>query len=193
MKVRNITQGALAKASGVAQPTIWRLTSGKANGSKKAVDIANALKISVDWLVNGVGEMEEEGKYYSQERTQELNISGAFIVYVYEDDRKTEKTVIVPDAVKSKTCRAYILGKNSGCSDAPAGTTVVVDTAESPGTGDLVYAHVNNNFSVYRFLDGGTSGFLAVDDDRIPLIDISSQAELIGVVVFLLRDLKRKG
>ena len=43
MDLSGMSQGALAKASGVAQPTIWRLTSGNARGSTKIVEIANAL------------------------------------------------------------------------------------------------------------------------------------------------------
>lgn len=192
MQARGITQGALAKASGVAQPTIWRLTSGQAKASKKVVDIANALNVSVDWLANGVGDMEDAGREYRPPQTRSADMEGSFIVPVYEHDTQTENIVVVPDAVKSKTCRAYVLERNSGCSEAPAGTTVVVDTAEAPGTGDLVYAKVNNNYSVYRFLDGGTDGYLSVDDERVPLIDIGSGAELIGVAVFLLRELKRR-
>ncbi|MCK9781190.1 helix-turn-helix domain-containing protein, partial [Proteus columbae] len=38
MKTRgNMTQAALAEASGVAQPTIWRLVNGNAKGSSKLV------------------------------------------------------------------------------------------------------------------------------------------------------------
>ena len=37
MEQSGMSQGALAKASGVAQPTIWRLTSGNARGSTKIV------------------------------------------------------------------------------------------------------------------------------------------------------------
>lgn len=57
-KRHNMTQAALAEASGVAQPTIWRLTKGRAKTSGRLVDIANALGVNVDWLANGVGEME---------------------------------------------------------------------------------------------------------------------------------------
>lgn len=57
MALRNMSQGALAKASGVAQPTIWRLTSGNAHGSTKIVEIANALGVRSEWLSTGVGPM----------------------------------------------------------------------------------------------------------------------------------------
>ncbi|EMH4161620.1 helix-turn-helix transcriptional regulator [Pluralibacter gergoviae] len=59
MKLRDMSQGALAKASGVAQPTIWRLTSGNAQGSTKIVEIANALRVRSEWLSTGVGSMSD--------------------------------------------------------------------------------------------------------------------------------------
>lgn len=54
MTERKMTQGALAKASGVSQPTIWRLVNGSAESSKRLVNIANALGVDTDWLANGV-------------------------------------------------------------------------------------------------------------------------------------------
>lgn len=191
MQKRGMTQGALAKASGVAQPTIWRLTSGGAKASRKVVDIANALKVSVDWLANGDGEMEDDGKEYQIPAHSKASPSGMFPVNIWDKDNELDGVVFVPEAVKSDSCRAYILEKNSGCAEAPAGTIVVIDTNETPGTGDLVYAKVKDGYSVYRFLDGGSAGFLTVDDERVPIIDIAN-GSIIGVAVFLLRDLKRK-
>lgn len=193
MTARNFSQGALAKASGVAQPTIWRLANGQAKGSTKLVDIANALSVNIDWLANGVGEMDAGGKMsYPHPPANSMQPGGVFPVSIWDQDGRTGQEVYVPDVVKSNDCRAYVLPRNSGCAEAPAGTIVVIDTGEKPGNGDLVYAKVNSSHSIYRFLDGGESGFLAVDDPRVPLLDISSSAELIGVAVFLLRDLKRR-
>ena len=62
MERTGMTQGALAKASGVAQPTIWRLSSGNAKGSTRIVDIANALGVRPDWLSSGEGNMSDEGQ-----------------------------------------------------------------------------------------------------------------------------------
>ncbi|EFS5733388.1 helix-turn-helix transcriptional regulator, partial [Salmonella enterica] len=45
----------------VAQPTIWRLTSGNARGSTKIVEIANALGVSSEWLSTGIGPMKKDG------------------------------------------------------------------------------------------------------------------------------------
>ena len=62
MEQSGMSQGALAKASGVAQPTIWRLTSGNARGSTKIVEIANALGVRTEWLSTGIGPMRADGQ-----------------------------------------------------------------------------------------------------------------------------------
>ncbi|WP_437431941.1 XRE family transcriptional regulator [Yokenella regensburgei] len=62
MELSGMSQGALAKASGVAQPTIWRLTSGNARGSTKIVEIANALGVRTEWLSTGEGSMRADGQ-----------------------------------------------------------------------------------------------------------------------------------
>lgn len=62
MTASGMSQGALAKASGVAQPTIWRLASGNARGSTKIVEIANALGVRSEWLSTGVGPMRSDGQ-----------------------------------------------------------------------------------------------------------------------------------
>lgn len=62
MELTGMSQGALAKASGVAQPTIWRLSSGNARGSAKIVEIANALGVRTDWLSTGSGSMRDDGE-----------------------------------------------------------------------------------------------------------------------------------
>lgn len=194
MQERGMSQGALAKATGVAQPTIWRLVKGEAKGSTRLVDIARALSVSVEWLANGSGSMQAEEKMtYPHPPENEMTLGGVFAVPIFDRvNNQTSDYVYVPKPVESDTCRAYILERNSGCYEVPAGTVVVVDTAEIPGNGDLVYAKVNGSYSVYKFIDGGSSGYLSVDDERVPLVPALSDAEIIGVVVFLLRDLKRK-
>lgn len=62
MASAGMSQGALAKASGIAQPTIWRLVSGNARGSTKIVEIANALGVRSEWLSTGNGPMRDDGQ-----------------------------------------------------------------------------------------------------------------------------------
>lgn len=57
MNAAGMTQGALARAAGMAQPTIWRLVSGNASGTKKVVEISRALGVEPEWLATGDGPM----------------------------------------------------------------------------------------------------------------------------------------
>lgn len=182
----NMTQGALAKASGISQPTIWRLIKGEAKGTKKLVDIANALNVNAEWLANGVGDMEGNNPTPRVDR-----IDNNSYVPVWTVSGQTNDSVVAPDGKVTPHWRAYILDRNSGCSEAPAGSIVIVDTSLKPGTNDLVVAINGGSVSVYRFLDGGSDGYLSVDDSRIPLLDLSLSAELVGVAIFILRDLRR--
>lgn len=180
----NMTQAALAEASGVAQPTIWRLTKGKAKTSGKLVDIANALGVNVDWLANGVGDM-DGGKDVSYQP----RVDRSHQIAVWDENGETDDFVISPKGKPLSSWRAYILKRNSGCAEAPAGSILIVDTEMTPGTGDLVIAKINNTFSAFRFLDGGSHGFLSVDDGRVPLIEADPKS-LVGVTVLLLRDFR---
>lgn len=65
MQERGITQGALAEAVGMAQPSVWKLVSGGAKGSRKTVQIAHALGVRPEWLSDGIGPMRADDKLSS--------------------------------------------------------------------------------------------------------------------------------
>ncbi|CNI78544.1 helix-turn-helix domain-containing protein [Yersinia pekkanenii] len=188
MMQSGFTQGRLAKEAGIAQSMIWKLVSGKAEKTGSLVKIASVLGVRPEWLSDGIGPMREEKKEIT---STEVSYVGTFPVALYEQDRPTGHSIPVPDLIKSDSCRAYRLNTNSGCAEAPAGTIVVVDSSEEAGNGDLVYAKIGGGYSVYRFVQGGASGFLSVDDSRVPLVPVDSEVEFFGVIIFLIRNLKR--
>lgn len=57
-----MTQGALAEAVGMAQPSVWKLASGGAKGSRKTVQIAHVLGVRPEWLSDGIGPMRPGSK-----------------------------------------------------------------------------------------------------------------------------------
>lgn len=59
MKESGLTQNALAEAVGMAQPSVWKLVSGGAKGSKKTAQIANVLGVRAEWLTEGAGPMRD--------------------------------------------------------------------------------------------------------------------------------------
>lgn len=60
MKERGLTQASLAEAVGMAQPSVWKLTSGKASSTRKVVQIANALGVRPEWLADGSEPMRDD-------------------------------------------------------------------------------------------------------------------------------------
>lgn len=57
-KELGLSQGDLAKAAGLTQPTISSLERGESNTSGAIASIAHALKVSALWLETGLGEKE---------------------------------------------------------------------------------------------------------------------------------------
>ena len=55
-----MSQGQLAEAVGVSQPAIQKLTSGKAQSSRKILEISKALNIRAEWLNSGEEPMRAE-------------------------------------------------------------------------------------------------------------------------------------
>lgn len=53
-----MSQGDLAKASGIRQPTISNIETGRNQGSKYAVELAAALRVTPRWLTSGAGQKE---------------------------------------------------------------------------------------------------------------------------------------
>ncbi|MEQ2027968.1 helix-turn-helix domain-containing protein [Xenorhabdus szentirmaii] len=194
MREGGFSQGSLAKAVGMAQSSVWKLTSGTATRTTRLVDIARVLGVRPEWLSDGKEPMRAEKNNEPESNDVEIiEYKGMFPVDIYEDNIPTGDQITIPNLVESKTCKAYKLHVNSGCIEAPAGTIIVVDSNETAGTNDLVYAKVNSVLSVYRFIQGGSHGFLSVDDKRVPLIDIGdSGVEIFGVVVFLFRNMKHR-
>lgn len=55
-KKRKMSQGVLAAAAGISQPTYSDLERGVSHGSVKLGSIARALKVSINWLETGEGQ-----------------------------------------------------------------------------------------------------------------------------------------
>lgn len=194
MQRKGMSQGALSKATGIAQPTIWRLVNGKAKGSTKINDIARSLDVSPDWLSDGLGSLDLNGeRSYPDVDKNNVIAPGkvtAFNVF-NEKDEDTGDIFYVPDAIANSSCRAYVIDRNTGVSEASADSVIIVDESVPLGDGDMVYCESISGRSVYRYVSGGGDGYFAVDDERVPLIPTSSLLKVFGVVVFLFKDLRR--
>lgn len=58
MQTIGITQDDLGKATGLTQPAIFKLLSGKTQRTTRLAEIAKALKVRPEWLATGEGPMQ---------------------------------------------------------------------------------------------------------------------------------------
>ena len=170
------SQTQLAKAAGVEQSVISKIIAGASKTSKHSSKLAAAMGISADWLINGAGTM--HGAIDSP--LQRIDVSK--LVKVFDEKGDTGEAITwmseVPD-----NFRAYIMKRNTGIAQAPAGTVVVVNPDRSPSTNDLVVTLIAGNLSVFRYhLSGDGGGFLSVDDTRIPVTPVRSESDIVGPV-----------
>ncbi len=169
------SQTELALRSGVNQSIISKILAGKNETSKYSGKLAAALGVSADWLINGAGSM--DGGDATLEK-----IDFSTLVPVWNEAGQTDDSFSWSERVPDHY-RAYLLRKNSGINNISAGSVVLVDPNSTPGTNDLVLAVIKNDVSIYRYLTGGLNhGFLAVDDERVPLIEITEPEWVKGVV-----------
>lgn len=184
LQAGDISQTELAESAGVSQPTIWKLLNGKSRKSKELPTIASALGVNLEWLATGRGEM------IGGENIAAPRVDLSKLIPVWSDDGETPDFVTSPGDKPAKSWRAYKMKRNTGVSEAPAGSIIVVDTAIEPGTGDIVLAMMSGKVSAYRYVTGADgSGFLSVDDNRVPMASVSEES-LIGVAIYLIRDLR---
>ncbi|MBK0003143.1 helix-turn-helix domain-containing protein [Erwinia sp. S38] len=171
-----ISQTQLAKASGVDQSVISKIIAGGSKTSKYSGMLAAAMGVSADWLINGAGDM--FGGIVGS--LQKVDVSKT--VKVFDENGDTGEIITwivdVPDHY-----RAYVLKRNSGISQAPAGAVVIVNPQLPPSTNDLVVTLISGKISVFRYhLSGDGAGFLSVDDSRIPLAPVASDGVVIGPI-----------
>lgn len=64
---RQLTQAQLAAKSGLSQATIGNLETGRNKGTKKILELANALQITPEWLIHGGNLAQAKGAFFRKE------------------------------------------------------------------------------------------------------------------------------
>lgn len=187
MELSGISQGALAKASGVAQPTIWRLTSGNARGSTKIVEIANALGVRSEWLSTGVGPMRDEGQRHAipQQKT-ELRptdtfriealdfyvsagpgaINSEFVEVLRSVEYSVEDARRMFNGRKAEQIRIINVRGDSMSGTIEPGDLLFVDISVQQFDGDGIYAFIYDDTSHVKRLQKMKDKLLVISDNQ---------------------------
>lgn len=189
MTAGGFSQASLAEAAGVSQPTVWKIVSGRTQSSAKIVDLAKALGVRPEWLAHGVGTMKAEQAGAGDSNS--VAYEGTIQLPLYDESEQQIGIAIVPEAIRADTSKAYKLNYETGFPELPQGSTIVVDSGETPVNNDFVYAKISGKSSAYRYLTRGPQNYLDVGDSRLGLVPIDERVEMLGVIVFMARSFRR--
>lgn len=176
----NISHEGLADRIGSSRSTV----SGWLSGSREPrldeiFSIADAIGVTRQWLLFG-----EDGN-----GTQPIiRASDSIEVELWEGGENTGTKVTVPVDVGA-SCKAFKIHSDTGCSDIPKNSLVIVSDKINPVGGDYLLVNQDGQLAVYRLIDLSGRRFLGVDDPRVPLLSLES-ASAVGVIVFITRNLK---
>lgn len=169
------TQNELAKASGIEQPSISKILRGVSETSKASGNLAQAMGVNADWLITGRGQMFDDS-------LPKEKMDASKFVDLHTATGFTGEKIQWFRAV-SKDCAAFKIPKKTGIKQIPDNSIVIVDKKTTPSNGDIILTNIQGEISAARYLSGASSlGFLAVDDERIPLSEIKDPSIIVGVI-----------
>jgi phage repressor protein C with HTH and peptisase S24 domain len=187
MELSGMSQGALAKASGVAQPTIWRLSSGNARGSTRIVEIANALGVRSEWLSTGDGPMhsfsaeEPTGQYSTKVnrdgvyRLDVLDISvsagpgiinSEFVEVLRSVEYSVEDARHMFNGRKQEQIRIINVRGDSMSGTIEPGDLLFVDISVQNFDGDGIYAFIYDETAHVKRLQKMKDKILVISDNK---------------------------
>ncbi|WP_458363839.1 XRE family transcriptional regulator [Klebsiella michiganensis] len=186
MTMAGMSQGALAKSSGVAQPTIWRLASGNARGSTKIVEIANALGVRSEWLSTGQGPMREDGQQPQPlfEKTGDSDvfrldvldltvsagpgiINQEFVEILHSVEYAPAEARHMFDGRKAENIRIINVRGDSMSGTIEPGDLLFVDISVKSFDGDGIYAFLYDDTAHVKRLQKMKDKLLVISDNKI--------------------------
>ncbi|MFT2790564.1 helix-turn-helix domain-containing protein [Serratia sp. T13T92] len=179
---QKVSHEAIAEKIGRGRSTVSGWLSGDREPKLDEINmLAKALGVSSRWLLFGDPE-----DFKPIEKTTPRD---EVLVPLWNKDGQTDEVITAPADVGLNN-RAYIIEKDSGCDVAPAGTRVIVNIKLNPVSNDYVVAKIQDEISVFKYLEVAGKKFLGVDEPRVPLIEIGAGVEMIGVAIFLSRKIR---
>lgn len=180
-KLRDISQAELARRSGVSQPTISDLESGAQAGTKKAPELASALKVDLTWLLTGRGEMEprparrdgeERQMFVARVRGAMVSTGPGRIGWEHEETDYAhgfQRSWMRDRGLNPERCRTVLIADDSMSPYLRGGDVALISLAHRELRGGEVYAiAVGEELRVRRINRRADGGLDLVSDNRSP-------------------------
>lgn len=186
MIAAGVSQGQLAEMVGVSQPAIQKMTSGKTNGSRKMVELANALGVRPEWLSSGQGAMREDGQQPQSQLTKtgdsdvfrldvlDLTVSAGpgiinqeFVEILRSVEYAPAEARHMFDGRKAENVRIINVRGDSMSGTIEPGDLIFVDISVKSFDGDGIYAFLYDDTAHVKRLQKMKDKLLVISDNKI--------------------------
>lgn len=186
MIAAGVSQGQLAEMVGVSQPAIQKMTSGKTNGSRKMVELANALGVRPEWLSSGQGAMREGGQQPQSQLTKtgdsdvfrldvlDLTVSAGpgiinqeFVEILHSVEYAPAEARHMFDGRKAENIRIINVRGDSMSGTIEPGDLLFVDISVKSFDGDGIYAFLYDDTAHVKRLQKMKDKLLVISDNKI--------------------------
>lgn len=196
-----LSQGELAKATGLAQPTISNIESGRNKSSSYAVQLAGALKCSPQWLATGKSDKAASPEsHYNVSPGPDLRGRVPLISWTTAGKWAEAQDPYIPGEAEEWVVTTATVGPNAfalrvvGDSMEPRipdGAIVIIDPSRSYKHGSVVLAKRSSDQEAtlkQLWFDGAVPKLRPLND-RYPILDMPHDTRIIGVAVKIELDL----
>ena len=187
----HITQTKLAERIGVRKQAIQYLCANDDCRSKFAYEIAEALGVSIDWLMRGKGSKflsDDQHPLYA--RQQPLPLLTWQQISPWMNHKLTSKQIsewIMADQKYSELSFATVLQDNSLLPQFPVGTQILIDPVMPIPNNHIALVSINNNMKMLlgKLVKHDDQFQLSVvnESEQIPLITLAEKDRILGTVV----------
>lgn len=186
MNATGVSQGQLAEMVGVSQPAIQKMTSGKTNGSRKMVELANALGVRPEWLSSGQGAMREDGQQPQSQLTKTGNsdvfrldvldltvsagpgiINQEFVEILHSVEYAPAEARHMFDGRNAENIRIINVRGDSMSGTIEPGDLLFVDISVKSFDGDGIYAFLYDDTAHVKRLQKMKDKLLVISDNKI--------------------------
>ncbi|MBG2647138.1 helix-turn-helix transcriptional regulator [Klebsiella michiganensis] len=186
MIAAGVSQGQLAEMVGVSQPAIQKMTSGKTNGSRKMVELANALGVRPEWLSSGQGAIREDGQQPQSQLTKtgdsdvfrldvlDLTVSAGpgiinqeFVEILHSVEYAPAEARHMFDGRKAENIRIINVRGDSMSGTIEPGDLLFVDISVKSFDGDGIYAFLYDDTAHVKRLQKMKDKLLVISDNKI--------------------------
>ena len=178
---QNLSQAKLAKMVGVSQAAIAALENGLNKSTKNLLDIAKVLKVSPEWLHNGI-----DTNLTPKKQGYEVPIIQWNKVKHWKQAQKQTRDFFIFGDDYSATTYGLVIENDLMTPEFSIGTTIIIDGNKVPKNRDyVIFYDLNSDTALFRqYVIDGQEIYMKPLNNNYPIKQAHSDIIVSGVVIF---------